>query len=179
MRRVVLPALVLGTAALTGCQHGPVSAPPSSAPTPASPAAPAQAPPDPEPAADGPCPYLDSGFVAQANGQHVSKVRTSKPEQGQRPACFFYALNGKLQLTVRVYTGTEAVAKALVDKAAPVGTSSPATDPPGWQGGYQPMDGGAVYAVGKQGTAVVVTTNQAQTVKARTVAKQAISALAL
>ncbi|HVW44513.1 MAG TPA: DUF2020 domain-containing protein, partial [Amycolatopsis sp.] len=95
------------------------------------------------------------------------------------PTCFFYALTGKLQLTVRVYVGDAAVAKALVDKAAPVDTSNPASDPAGWRGGYEQTDSGAVYAVAKDGSAVVVTTNQQQTVKARTVAKQAISALGL
>ena len=29
------------------------------------------------PAGGGPCPYMDSNFVAQSNGQHVSDVSTS------------------------------------------------------------------------------------------------------
>ncbi|MDQ0378175.1 hypothetical protein FB470_002169 [Amycolatopsis thermophila] len=121
------------------------------------------------------CPYLDSQFVADANGQRVSKVEISADQP--HPACFFYALTGKVQLTVRVYTGDPAVAKALVDQAAPVATSNPATDPPGWQGGYAAKPDGAVYAVARAGTAVIVTTNQQQTVKARTVARQAIAGL--
>ncbi|WP_051116333.1 DUF2020 domain-containing protein [Amycolatopsis nigrescens] len=169
-------------AGLTGCaQPEPGSQP--SAPPPSPPAA-AQPPPDPEPAAPGPCPYLDDTFVERANGQKVSKVRKSADEP--HPACFFYALNGKLQLTVRVYVGEAPVAKALVDKVAPVDTSNPADEPAGWQGGYQSTgtDGsadiaGAVYAVAKQGNAVVATTNQEQTVKARTVVKQVITALGL
>ncbi|WP_158879752.1 DUF2020 domain-containing protein [Amycolatopsis anabasis] len=179
MRPVVIPAAALAAAVavLAACSPG-GGAPPSVPPVPSSPVSTAPAPPpDPEPVADGPCPYLENGFVAQANGQRVSKVRTSADKP--HPACFFYALNGKPQLTVRVYTGDPVVAKALVDKAAPVNTSNPADEPPGWQGGSQATDGGAVYAVAKQGTAVVVTTNQRQTVKARTVAKQAVSALAL
>lgn len=172
MRRLVLAFALLATA----CSQQPAAPAPSSAP--ASPATTAaQAPPDPQPTGPGPCPYLETSFVADANGQHVSKVQTSSDQP--HPACFFYALNGKLQLTVRVYVGEPAVAAALVDKAAPVSSSNPATDPPGWQGGYQTTDGGAVYAVAKSGTAVVVTTNQKQTVKARTVAKQTISSLGL
>jgi ribosome-binding factor A len=45
-------------------------------------------------------PYLNSGFVAQSDGQHVSKVQTSADKP--YPTCFFSALNGNLQLTVRV-----------------------------------------------------------------------------
>jgi hypothetical protein len=172
MRRLVL---ALGTLAVlaTGCSQQP--APPSSAPAATSTAA--QPPPEPQPAGPGPCPYLTTPFVADANGQHVSKVQTSADRP--HPACFFYALSGKLQLTVQVYVGDPAVAKALVDKSAPLSSSNPANDPAGWQGGSEPTDTGAVYAVAKGGAAVVVTTNQQQTVKARTVAKQTISALGL
>lgn len=147
----------------------------SSAPPPATTAV--QVPPEPKPTAGGPCPYLETSFVADANGQHVSKVQTSADKP--HPTCFFCALSGQLQLTVRIYVGDAAVAKALVDQAAPVNASNPATDPAGWQGGYEPTDSGAVYAVAKGGSAVVVTTNQKQTVKARSVAKQTISALGL
>jgi hypothetical protein len=120
---------------------------------------------------------MDSNFVAQSNGQHVSKVQTSvdKPY----PTCFFYALSGNVQLIVRVYVGEPAVATALVDQVAPVDTANLAEEPAGWCGGYEAIDSGAVYAVAKQGTAVVVTTNQKQSIKARTVAKQAIAVLKL
>lgn len=138
---------------------------------------PAELPPEPQPVAAGPCPYLATDFVAAANGQRVSAVKLSADRP--HPACFFYDRAGKLQLTVRVYVGEPAVATALVDHAAPVDSSNPATEPPGWQGGYQQTGEGAVYAVAKQGTAVVVTTDQPQTVKARTVTKQTVSALGL
>jgi hypothetical protein len=132
-------------------------------------------PPAPTPSGGGPCPYLDTEFVAQSNGQHVSKVQTSadKPQ----PTCFFYALTGKLQLSVRVYVGEPAVATALVNQVAPIDTSDPADEPAGWHGGYESTDSGAVYAVAKQGAAVVVTTNQKQSIKGRIVAKQAIANL--
>lgn len=174
-------ALALGIIAVltTACSQPSQSAPTSTPPTTMTTATKTtiQVPPDPQATGAGPCPYLTTTFVADANGQRVSKVQTSADKP--HPACFFYARTGKLQLTVRVYSGDPAVAKALVDRAAPVDTSNPATDPAGWQGGYQSTEAGAVYAVAKGGTAVVVTTNQKQSVKARTVAGQAISALAL
>jgi hypothetical protein len=49
--------------------------------------------------------------------------------------------------------------------------------PGGWSGGSQPTAAGAVFAVSRQGTAVVVTTNQRQTISARRVAEQVISTL--
>ncbi|MBB5156989.1 DUF2020 domain-containing protein [Saccharopolyspora phatthalungensis] len=174
MRRTVL-ALGITAALTTACSQTNQSAPTSTTPTTTT--TPVQLPPDPQPTGAGPCPYLTNTFVADANGQRVSKVQTSADKP--HPACFFYALTGKLQLTVRVYSGDPAVAKALVDNAAPVDTSNPATDPAGWQGGYQSTEAGAVYAVVKGGAAVIVTTNQKLTVKARSVARQAISALGL
>lgn len=174
MRPAVLVLLVLVSVA--GCTSSGPPAPSSTSPVPTT-LSEVWLPPDPQPTSPGPCPYLDTTFVADTNGQRVSKVQTSPAEP--HPACFFYALAGKLQLTARVYVGDPAVAKALVDHAAPVGTSNPATRPAGWQGGYQATGNGAVYAVAKQGAAVVVTTNQEQTVKARTVVEQVVLALGL
>jgi UPF0176 protein len=175
MRRLVFVTLAFGlvTAGCTPSAAPP--APPQAQPVTSPVSVKATPPPASEPTADGPCPYLKTDFVAQSNGQHVSKVQTSADQP--HPSCFFYALNGKLQLTVRVYVGDPAIATALVDELAPLDSSNPATEPAGWSGGYEATDTGAVYAVSKQGVAVAVTTNQKQSVKARTVAKQAIAAL--
>lgn len=121
------------------------------------------------------CPYLHAGKVASTNGQHVGKVRVSAGKS--HPACYFYRPDGSVQATVRPYRGDAGSAHALVDRAAPVGTSSKATDPKGWSGGEQPTSDGSVYAVAKGNAAVVVTTNQRQTIKARRIAESTISAL--
>jgi UPF0176 protein len=173
--------VLLLAASAAACNSQPTAAPPSDSSTaaaeqPVSPTSVA-APAAPEPVADGPCPYLANAFVAEANGQRVSKVRLSADTP--HPACFFYRADGGVQLTVRVYAGEAAQAKALVDQAAPVETANPAELPNGWQGGAQAIDGGAVYAVAKDATAVVVTTNQEQTIKARRVAEKTIAALGL
>lgn len=133
-------------------------------------------PPEPQPTADGPCPYLDESLVEDTNGQRVSKVQTSAD---QPPACFFYRADGNVQLSVRIYTGDAAVAQALVDAAAPVATSNPAELSGGWKGGALAGDSGAVYAVAKEQSAVVVTTNQGQTIKAKQIAQESIGALGL
>lgn len=151
---------------------------PTSTPSTAPPSSTDQGPPaSPEAVADGPCPYLDSQFVADANGQHVTKVRISADKP--HPACFFYRPDGAVQLTIRVYSGDAKNAKALVDQAAPIASSNPATSPPGWKGGSLGQDKSSVYAVAKEGTAVIVTSNQAQSTKPRRVAEKAIANLGL
>ncbi|WP_205660747.1 DUF2020 domain-containing protein [Amycolatopsis vastitatis] len=175
MRRLVL--LAPAVALLAGCSATIVSGTAAPSPPSASSAAGAELPPDPQPGATEDCPYLGSEVVAEANGQHVSKVRVSADQP--HPACFFYRPDGKIQLTVRVYVGDAKTATALVNKVAPIDSSNPASDPSGWKGGYLSSDDGAVYAVAKGASAVVVTTNQKQSVKARTVAKKAIAALKL
>ncbi|WP_434451959.1 DUF2020 domain-containing protein [Lentzea sp. E54] len=136
----------------------------------------ATVPPAPQPAKDGTCPYLATAFVAQANGQLVPKVKLSTDQP--HPACFFYANATEVQLTVRVYVGDEGVAKAIVNEAAPDG-SQPASSPTGWSGGYVSNDSGVVYAVAKSDAAVVVTSNQKQSIKARRIAEEAIKGLKL
>jgi UPF0176 protein len=180
MRLLVLTTVV--TAGLLAACGQPDDAPQGEAPlssvtTPSSDSPPLELPPSPEPAADEPCPYVTERFVAEANGQRVSNVRISADDPN--PACFFYTLNGKEQLSVRVYTGEPEVAMGLVDQAAPIDKSNPASQSPGWNGGYQTFEDGAVYAVAKEGAAVIVRTNQLQSVKARTVAEEVISTLAI
>ena len=176
MRRLVL--LAPAVALLAGCSATIVTGTAAPSPPSASTAAGAGSlPSDPQPGATEDCPYLGSEFVAESNGQHVSKVRVSADQP--HPACFFYRPDGKIQLTVRVYVGDAKTATGLVNQAAPVDSSNPASDPSGWKGGYLSTDDGAVYAVAKGASAVVVTTNQKQSVKARTVAKKAIAALKL
>jgi len=137
-------------------------------------------PPAPRPAAEGPCRYLPAAAVQIANGQRVAAVRISEtgPDQPY-PACFFLAGNGTVQLRTWVVVATPAVARATVDAAAPVATSDLAELPGGWSGGSRPTAEGAVFAVSRGGTAVVITTNQHQTISARRVADQVIAALGL
>jgi len=135
-------------------------------------------PPEPTPAELAPCPYLDAGFVEQTNGQRVGKTQISADRP--HPACFFYRPDGDEQLRVQVVVNVDpATARATVDRAAPVDTSDPATLPGGWEGGKQPTDSGAVFAVYKDGAAVIVVSNQRQTIKVSRVAEQVITELGL
>jgi UPF0176 protein len=141
---------------------------------------PAVAPPAPHPAADGPCRYLPAASVESANGERVTGVRVSATGPSQPyPACFFLTYHDAVQLRTWIVVATPRVAGATVDATAPVATSDLVELPGGWSGGSQPTADGAVFAVAKQGTAVVITTNQRQTVGARRIAEQVIATLGL
>lgn len=175
-RALLLPLLgVLAACGTEVVQTTPVPATPTTQVTTTTSAAPT-VPPAPQPAADGTCPYLATTFVAEANGQRVPKVKLSTDQP--HPACFFYANATEIQLTVRVYVGDERIAKKIVNEAAPDG-SQPASSPAGWTGGYVSNDNGVVYAVAKSDAAVVVTSNQKQSIKARRIAETAITNLKL
>jgi hypothetical protein len=67
----------------------------------------------------------------------------------------------------------------VVNQAAPISTSSAASLDGGWTGGSQSTDTGSVYAVSKGGTAVVVTSNQKETIKCKTVLQRVLQNLQL
>ena len=115
-----------------------------------------------------------------ANGQRVATVRVSEtgPDRPY-PTCYFLTGNGTVQLRAWILVTTPAAAHAAIDAAAPVATSDIAELPGGWSGGSQPTAEGAVFAVARHGTAVVITTNQRQTISARQIAEQVIRALHL
>jgi UPF0176 protein len=137
-------------------------------------------PPAPRPVAEGPCRYLSTGSVQAANGERVASVRVSRTGTDQPyPACFFLTANGTVQLRTWIVVATPKTAGAVVDSAAPPGSSDLAELPGGWSGGSQPTAEGAVFAVARQGTAVVITTNQRQTISARQIAQQVITTLRL
>lgn len=134
----------------------------------------------PMPVADGPCSYLPAASVQSANGQRVAAVRVSETGPDRpHPACFFLTGNGTVQLRTWIVVSTPAAARAVIDAVAPVATSDVAELPGGWSGGSQPTTDGAVVAVARHGTAVVITTNQRQTLSARRIAEQVITALNL
>lgn len=134
----------------------------------------------PQPVAERPCSYLSAAAVQAANGERVTAVRVSETGPDQpHPACFFLTYNAAVQLRTWIVTATPEVARATVDAVAPVATSDLAELPGGWSGGSQPTADGAVFAVSRQGTAVVITTNQRQTIGARRIAGQVITTLGL
>ncbi|HEY6422825.1 MAG TPA: DUF2020 domain-containing protein [Pseudonocardiaceae bacterium] len=177
---VVAAGLLLFTTGACGQWSGSPAGVESSPTTPPPPTwtPPPVAPPAPQPVGAGPCPYLSAAAVESANGEHVGAVRISADRP--HPACFFLAggsAGERVQLRTWIVVATPEVARATVDAAAPVATSDLAELPGGWSGGSQPTADGAVFAVAREGTAVVVTTNQQRTISARRIAEQVILAL--
>lgn len=116
--------------------------------------------------------------MAQTNGQRVTS--TGIDERFDTPACVFwsYSENPQLEVIIR-HTDSPAAARDVVNWAAPVDTTSPADLPEGWSGGRSGGADGAVYAVSKDTVAVVVRTDQAESVKAQFIAEEAIANLGL
>lgn len=137
----------------------------------------------PEPVGQGGqevCPYLDGEWLQNTNGQRLTGTGTD--ERFDPPACVFWSYEDYPQATVMVrHMRTNSDAIAVVDHAAPVDSTLKALDPEGWSGGRRGGDGesGAVYAVWKDETAVVVTTAQEQSVKAQKIAEETIKNLQL
>ncbi|MDK8626380.1 DUF2020 domain-containing protein [Corynebacterium appendicis] len=129
------------------------------------------------------CPYLETQFVAETNGQKVTG--SGIDERFDTPACVFWSYPKEPQLEVLVrHTGSAQEARDVVDHFAPVDITDLAEEPAGWSGGRAgggAIDGreGAVYAVAKDSVAVVVLTNQKESVKAQLIAEQALTNLSL
>ena len=183
-------AATLLVAALAGCAAGSTqggmdttaATPQASGATTSAPAKAAPQPttlaPRPVPGPTAGCPYLTNREAADLNGQLVSTVRLDTTFDP--PACFFVIGNRSVQLSVWVFRASSAAqAAAVVDRAAPIDTADPASAPAGWMGGRSGGPTGAVYAVAKGAVAVVVTTNQEQSIKAQRVAERVIGTLAL
>lgn len=129
------------------------------------------------------CPYLDTDWVAQTNGQRVTGVGIDS--RFDTPACQFWSYPEEPQLTVIVrHMASPQESMAVVDWATPVDFTAPADQPPGWNGGRHgggevPNRIGAAYSVARGTHAVTVFTNQDESVKAQRVAEQVIATLGL
>lgn len=126
------------------------------------------------------CPYLDGEWLQNTNGQRLTGVGLD--QRFDPPACTFWSYEAEPQAQVMVrHMRTNEDAVAVVDHAAPIDSTLKALQPEGWSGGRQGGDetSGAVYAVWKDNTAVVVTTAQDQSVKAQHIAEETIRNLGL
>lgn len=126
------------------------------------------------------CPYLDGEWLQTTTGQRWTA--TGLDGRFDPPACVFWSYEDVPQAQVMVrHMTTNKDAVAVVDHAAPVDSTLKALKPEGWSGGRSGgKDGeGAVYAVWKDQTAVVVFTAQEQSLKAEQIATETIKNLKL
>lgn len=116
--------------------------------------------------------------MADTNGQRV--LAQGIDPNFATPACTFYSYAAEPQLTVIVRDmASEAEAIRVVDWAAPIDSTEPAEEPAGWDGGRMGSPGKSLYAVHKGTHAVVVFSNQDQSLKAELIAKEVIKNLGL
>ncbi len=134
------------------------------------------------------CPYVDGEWLQNTTGQRLTS--TSLDTRFDPPACIFWSYENESQATVMVrHMQTNSQAVAVVDHAAPIDSTQKALQPEGWSGGRRGGDqgtagnsnagSGAVYAVWKDETAVVVFTAQEQSLKAQEIAEETIKNLNL
>lgn len=176
--------------AATGCSGDPIdaaqdSAAPSTpaaagtsaADTPAGDGLPVDVTPDLATVTDEECPYLDSQWVADANGQRMTRVAVD--HRFSTPACVFWSYPEEPQASVMVREMPSVEeAREVVDHAAPVDATEIA-EFEDWTGGRGVLGEEAVFAVQKDTHAVVVRSNQLQTLKPQLIAQEAISRLGL
>ncbi|WP_462399471.1 DUF2020 domain-containing protein [Corynebacterium falsenii] len=139
-----------------------------------------------QPAGTTSCPYIDSTWLENTTGQRFTGVGLD--ERFDPPACVFWSYEDVPQATVLVrHMTTNKDAVAVVDFHASIDSTLKALQPEGWSGGRRggntddgtPGASGAIYAVWKGPTAVVVHTAQDQSVKAQQIAEETIRNLNL
>ena len=178
MRKSLLPLLVLATFGISGCESSAPAPSPTTEGTPTPSDAPAVNVAQTAEVNDwSDCPYIGPGWLEETNGQRLTKqgIDTRFPT----PACVFWSYQDDPQATVIVRDmPTVKDARASVDWAAPIDATEPASFD-GWEGGRGVVNEHAVYAVQKDTHAVLVWSNQQQTVKSEQIAKEAIANLGL
>ena len=178
MRKSLLPLLVLATFGISGCESSAPAPSPTTEGTPTPSDAPAVNVAQTAEVNDwSDCPYIGPGWLEETNGQRLTKqgIDTRFPT----PACVFWSYQDDPQATVIVRDmPTVDDARAAVDWAAPIDATEPASFD-GWEGGRGVVDEHAVYAVQKDTHAVLVWSNQQQTVKSEQIAHEAIANLGL
>ena len=178
MRKSLLPLLTLAAFGIAGCDSSTPAPAPDTTATPESSESPEVNVSQTAEVNDwSDCPYIGPGWLEETNGQRLTKqgIDTRFPT----PACVFWSYQDDPQATVIVRDmPTVEDARAAVDWAAPIDATEPASFD-GWEGGRGVVDEHAVYAVQKDTHAVLVWSNQQQTVKSEQIAHEAIANLGL
>lgn len=123
---------------------------------------------------DGPCPYVDTETVMNTIGQHLTRttVTSSRPH----PSCAFYRPDGGLaaQITVSEQPNEVAAQNAALQR---VGQSANPVDDIGDYGAVAITDDGALLAVTKAKSLVVVQINQKSSLQAKEIARAVVPKL--
>jgi hypothetical protein len=123
---------------------------------------------------EGPCPYVDTATVMNTIGQHLARstVTSTRPH----PSCAFYRPDGGLaaQITVSEEPNPVAAQNLALERA---GQSANPVDGIGDYGAVTITDEGALLAVTKARTLVVVQINQKSSLQAKEIARIVVGKL--
>ena len=172
-------ALAVGVVLLAGCQsvvtraETAASTPTAAGARPMSPQPRASRPSTRPPApVEGRCPYVDADSVAGVVGQHIS--RTTVTPTRPHPGCSFYRPNGERAVEVAVSMRPGPV-QAQNEAISIGGRAANPVDGLGDGGVVAVTADGAVLAVSKGRTLVVVRINQRSSLEAKEIARYVVS----
>jgi hypothetical protein len=157
-----------GTAAPTPTAAGSRSVPPQPRTSRPQAARPAPTP------VEGRCPYVDADSVAGTVGQHISRT-TVTPTQ-PHPGCSFYRPNGERAVDIAVSTLSGRI-QAQNEAISVGGRAANPVDGLGDGGVVAVTADGAVLAVSKGRTLVVVRINQRSSLEAKEIARYVVGRL--
>lgn len=104
--RLTLPAAVLLLSACAGgtptAGTAPATSLGSTSPSTAASGQPARPSPPAPVTVDGPCPYLDTGFVQETVGQHIARTTYTTTGPDLPPGCAFYRPDGGVAATIEI-----------------------------------------------------------------------------
>lgn len=175
--------LLVGTAGCSGAESDsdPSAGAPSTQATTAPEATTAQmstAPPAPGPpvVVDGPCPYLEQGYVEETVGQRMARVETVTVEGQPAPDCIFYRPDETAALTIDLTPYADAVTAQNAALALVTPAAMPITDI-GDYGGVIVSSRQTLLAVTAGPLLLVVITNQESSLQARELGTAVLAAL--
>lgn len=123
---------------------------------------------------DAACPYIDTETVKDTIGQHLS--RTTVTSTTPHPSCAFYRPDGGLAAEITVSEQANSIA-AQNDALGQVGKDSNPVTGIGDYGVVAIVDDGALLAVTKGSSLVLIKINQKSSLEAREIAKAVVGAL--
>ncbi|MDQ3716716.1 MAG: DUF2020 domain-containing protein [Actinomycetota bacterium] len=175
--------LVLGSAACSGQGQDPeapagTSSQPSTAPvTSTLLTSPTPPPPRPPVVAEGPCPYLEQGFVEETIGQRLERVETITVDGQPAPDCIFYRPDETVAVSIDLTPYVDPVAAQNAALALVTPAAQPVTDL-GDYGGILISERQTLLAVTTGPLLVALTSNQESSLQARELGATVLAALA-
>lgn len=131
--------------------------------------------PSPQPSTvDAPCPYVDTATVMNTIGQHLT--RTTVTSTAPHPSCAFYRPDGAVAAQVTVSEAANPIA-AQNSALTQAGSSSNPVTGIGDYGVVAIVDDGALLAVTKGRTLIMIKINQQSSLEAKEIARVVVGAL--